>query len=55
MTEKPKPTAQKIGDVVDVKKSVTLPDDTELHVIKGKFVLDQSGTFLVDGEPVRVS
>lgn len=52
MTEKK--TAPKVGDLIDVKKTVVRPDGEELTVTGGSYVLTQSGTYVLDGEEVEV-
>lgn len=54
-TDKPTPrpaVSHRVGDAVPTKGAVTLPDGTDLQVIRGTFILDRPGTFVVDGEPV---
>lgn len=50
-TSKP---GHKVGQLVDVKKSVTRPDGAELTVSGGQYVLTQAGTYLIDGNEIEV-
>ena len=51
MSEKKKAS---VGDLVDVKEGaeVTRPDGSVSKVTGGSYVLDEPGTFVVDGEEV---
>lgn len=46
----------KVGDTIAVRPAgiVTSPDGASHIVIRGKFVLDRPGSFLVDGTEVTV-
>jgi hypothetical protein len=56
MTEKQKKSTAKVGETVEVKEgaSVTRPDGSERAVTGGLYVLDEPGTFVVDGDEFQV-
>lgn len=53
MAESKKAT-EKVGSTVKVKSTVQRPDGQEVTVVGGAYVLNEPGTYVVDGNEIEV-
>lgn len=49
-----KKTTEKVGDLIEVKKTVVRPDGEEVTVTGGQYLLTEKGSYVVDGKEVEV-